>query len=143
MADGVGSDHPSVSTARGRLVRRGGTRRPAVAVPTGDGVTLPAGAVVRLVVEGRERHAPVEERDGEAVIAGAYENARRARERDGDDRLAAWVVERGLEFGRSVLVDEVEPGDVYGLRKPGESAVYGVERGPATSLRRIAEDLEL
>ena len=142
MADRVGGDHPSVTTLRGELVRRGGTRRPAVEVSPDDRDALPAGGTVRLVVDGREHHAPVGERGETRAILGAYDNARLARERDGPNRLAEWVEARGLEFGRSVLVDVVEPGEVYGLRAPGEDVVYEVERGPVESLRRIAEDLE-
>lgn len=142
MVDRVGSNHPTVTTLRGRLARRGGTRRPAVEVPEVERDALPAGGTVRLVVGGSERHAPVGERGGTRAILGAYDNARQARERDGEDRLAGWVEARGLDFGRTVLVDVVEPGEVYGLRAPGEEAVYEVVRGPADSLRRIAEDLE-
>lgn len=148
MADRVGDDHPSVTTIRGTLVRRGGTRRPAVALPAEDRDSLPAEGTVRLVLDGRQRHATVGERGGSGAAGGtraffgAYDNARRARERHGEDRLAEWVEARGLDFGRSVLVDVVEPGEVYGLRVPGEDAVYEVQRGPAESLRSIAEDLE-
>ena len=142
MADRVGGEHPSVMTLRGELVRRGGTRRPAVEVSPDDRDALPTGGTVRLVVDGRERHAPVGERGRTRAFLGAYDNARLAKERDGRERLAEWVEARGLEFGRSVLVDVVEPGEVYGLRAPGEDVVYEVERGPAESLRRIAEDLE-
>lgn len=142
MADRVASDHPSVTTLRGTLARRGGTRRPAVEVPAEERERLPGEGVVRLVLDGRERHAPVVERGDGIALAGAYDNARRARERDGTDRLAEWVESGAVEFGRSVLVDVVEAGEVYGLRLPGETAVYEVERGPTDSLRRIAEDLE-
>ena len=154
MADRVGSDNPSVTTIRGTLTRRGGTRRPAVALPADERDALPAEGTVRLVIDGRERHAPVGERGGASAgglgsessgtraFFGAYDNARRARERDGTDRLAEWVEARGLDFGRSVLVDVVEAGEVYGLRVPGEESVYEAERGPAASLRSIAEDLE-
>lgn len=154
MGERVGSDHPSVRTIRGTLVRRGGTRRPAVEVPAEDSDSLPTEGTVRLVIGDRERHAPVGERGGTNTIGGAgasggtraffgaYDNARRAREREGRDRLAEWVNERDLDFGRSVLVDVVEPGEVYGLRVPGEEAVYEARRGPAESLRNIAEDLE-
>lgn len=141
MPDGVASDHPSVRTLRGRLVRRGGTRRPAVAVPTEARDALPEDGTVRLVLDGAQRHAPVVTRAETRAFAGAYDNARRARERDGPDRLAEWVTREGVDVGRSVLVDVVEPGAVYGLRLPGEEAVYAVEPGPADSLRRIAEDL--
>lgn len=113
-----------------------------MAVPADASLALPAGGVVRLVVDGRERRAPVAARDGGRTIEGAYDNARLAREHGGTDRLAAWVDDRGLDVGRSVLVDEVEPGATYGLREPGETAVYAAERGPARGLRRIAEDLE-
>lgn len=141
MADRVGSDHPSVTTVRGTLVRRGGTRRPAVELPAEERDRLPDDGVVRLVVDDRERHAPVRA-SGSPTIAGAYDNPRLARERDGRDRLAEWVEAESVDFGRSVLVDVVEPGEVYGLRLPGETAVYAVERGPSKSLRSIAEDLE-
>lgn len=142
MAERVASDHPSVTTVRGTLVRRGGTRRPAVELPAEEREALPAEGAIRLVVDGRERHAPVGERDETRAILGAYDNARRARDREGGDRLAEWVNERDLGFGRSVLVDVVEPGEAYGLRVPGEEAVYEVDRGPAESLRRIAEDVD-
>lgn len=142
MVDRVGSDHSSVTTLGGRLERRGGTRRPAVAAPDAERDALPAGGTVRLVVDGRERHAPVGEHGETRAVFGAYDNARRAREREGVDRLAEWVEARGLEFGRTVLVDVVEPGEVYGLRAPGEEAVYEAGRGPAHSLRRIAEDVD-
>lgn len=156
MADRVRSDHPSIPTLRGRLVRRGGTRRPAVAVSADDGggdadeaanddagrPPLPAGGTIRLVIDGAERRAPVVERGEDRLVAGAYDDPRRARERDGSDRLAEWVETRAIEFGRTVLVDVVEPGEAYGLRLPGEEAVYEVDRGPTDSLRRIAEDLE-
>ena len=142
MADRVGSDHPSVRTVRGELVRRGGTRRPAVVVPEAERDALPASGTVRLVVDGRQRHAPVGERGGTRAFFGAYDNARRARERDGVDRLTEWVEDRDLDFGRSVLVDVVEAGEAYGLRGPGEEAIYEVSSGPADSLRSIAEDLE-
>ena len=141
MPDRVGSDHPTVTTLRGRLARRGGTRRPAVEVPDA-GDALPTEGTVRLVVDGRTRHAPIVEQGGAPTIVGAYDNARLARERRGDDRLAAWVAANDVAMGRSVLVDVVEAGAVYGLRLPGETSVYEVERGPADSLRRIAEGLD-
>jgi hypothetical protein len=107
-----------------------------------DRDALPAGGTVRLVVDGRQRHAPVGVRGESRAFLGAYDNARQARERDGRDRLAEWVDDRELGFDRSVLVDVVEAGEAYGLRVPGEDAVYEVQRGPADSLGRIAEDLE-
>lgn len=142
MADRVRSDHPSIPTARGRLARHGGTRRLAVEVPAGVADSLPEEGTVRLVVDGRARHAPIDRVGDGRGFAGAYGNPRRARERDGTDRLVEWVDANGLDGGRSVLVDEVEPGEVYGLRMPGEETVYQVSSGPGEALRRIAEDLE-
>lgn len=142
MGERVASDHPSIVSLRGRLVRRGGTRRPAVEVPAEDAEQLPAGDVVRLLLDGRERWAPVGARGETRALFGAFDNARRAREREGSDRLAEWVADRDLAVGRSVVVDVVVAGEVYGLRVPGEDAVYDATSGPADSLRRIAEDLE-
>lgn len=142
MADRVRSDNPAVRTVRGTLVRRGGTRRPAVALPADDREVLPSDGPVRLVVAGTERRAPIARDGTRRLLAGAYDNARLARERSGPDRLAEWIAERSVDFGRSVLVDVVEPRALYGLRLPGEVAVYEAEGGPGEGLRRIAEDLE-
>ena len=61
---------------------------------------------------------------------------------DGTDHLAAWIDDRGIDFGRSVLLDVVVPGEQFGLRAPGEEVVYEVRRGPASDLQDIARDLE-
>jgi len=141
MGERVASDNQAIDSLRGRHVRRGGTRRPAVAVPTDQQDILPTGGTVRVIVDGTTRFAPVGARGDTRAILGAYDNARRAREREGTDRLAEWVAARELELGRSVAVDVLEPGEAFGLRVPGEDAVYEVDAGPADSLRRIAEDL--
>lgn len=141
MGERVASENPSVRTLRGRLGRRGGTRRPAVELPAEEREQLPADGTVRLVIDGATRFAPVGDRGETRAFFGAYDNARLARDRDGTDRLGEWVDERALDFGRSIAVDVVEPGEVYGLRVPGEDTVYEVEAPPDASLRRIAEDL--
>lgn len=142
MGERVASDNPSVRTLRGRLVRRGGTRRPAVAVPAEERERLPADGTVRLVVDAATLFAPVGTSGDTRAFLGAYENVRLAREREGTDLLVEWVDDRGLDFGRSVAVDVTDPGEAYGLRVPGEEAVYEVGTAPADSLRRIAEDLD-
>lgn len=140
MTDRVASDHPSVETYRATLGRYGGTRRPELRLP--DAIDVPDGDVIRLVIDGEECHAQIETRsDGTAVIRGAYANARLARDRGGDDRLAAWARDSGLDTGRSVLVDVVVSGVRYGLRLPGTDAVYGAGESPSESLRDIAEGL--
>lgn len=142
MGERVASDNPAVDSLRGRLVRRGGTRRPAVAVPADERDVLPAAGTVRVIIDGSTRFAPVGERGDTRAFLGAYDNARRGREREGTDRLAEWVEARGLDIGRSVTVDVLEPGEAYGLRVPGEDAVYEVDAAPTDSLRRIAEGLD-
>lgn len=141
MTDRIRSDSPSVETVRATVARSGGTRRPEVRVPDSRAGDLPSD-VVRVVLDGAEYHAPVANVSGATALRGAYDNARRAREREGTDRLAAWVADRDLDFGRSVLLDIVVPGEQYGLRAPGEEAVYAVRQGPSSDLQDIARDLE-
>lgn len=136
----VPSDHPSVTNHRVRIARYGGTRRPCVRLP--DAVDAEAGAILRLVVDGDERHARVE-RDAEGrLLAGAYDNRRLAREREGVNRLVAWLRSTDRESGASVVLDEVEAGDLYGLRVPGDRTVYEATRGPDESLSAIAGRVE-
>lgn len=147
MTERIRSDSPAVETVRATVARSGGTRRPEIRVPDDRAGDLPDGddaseEVVRVVIDGSAYHAPVARRSGGAALRGAYDNARRARERDDTDHLAAWVADRGIDFGRSVLLDVVVPGEQYGLRAPGEEAVYTVRQGPASGLQDIARDLE-
>jgi len=136
-ADSLAADHPSVETLRARI-ERAGPRRPEIAVPDLD----PREAPVRFVLDGSTYHAPVVAGlDGTTAIVGAYDNARMAREREGPNRLHRWVDDRGLDPGRSVLVDVVTE-DLLGLRAPGEDTVYTVGTSTDDSLREIARDLE-
>lgn len=141
MTERIRSDSTTVETIRATVARSGGTRRPEVRLPSGDADELPDD-VVRIVIGGSEYHAPMESASGTVALRGAYGNARRARERDGTDHLAEWIDDRGLDFGRSVLVDIVVPGEQYGLRAPGEEAVYTVRQGPSKGLQDIARDVE-
>ena len=128
-----------VDTARAEIVESGALDRPKVRLPDG---TAPEG-VVRVDADGSTYHAPVTvSLDGDLELRGLYDNARMARERDGDNRLAAWVDENGLAPGRTVLVDVVVDGQQYGLRAPGEEAVYRVVDSPDNDLASIAEDLD-
>lgn len=140
MSDAVSSD--VVDTVRATLARAGRTDRPKVALPDDDRDRFPAGEVVRVVLDGTTRHARVERAlDDSLELRGAYANARQAREGDGDNHLLAWAEASGLEFGRTVQVDVVDEGAIYGLRAPGERAVYSVPSGPDESLADIAEDV--
>lgn len=136
----VPSDHPSVTTHRARIERYGGTRRPCVRIP--DAVDLEAGTLVRVVLDGDERHACVEADAGGRLLTGAYDNRRLARERAGPNRLVDWLrsIDRGP--GASVALDEVAAGDLYGLRRPGDRAVYETTPVPDDALSAIAERVE-
>jgi hypothetical protein len=97
--------------------------------------------VVRLVLGGRTRFARVHRGlDGGLEIRGAYDNRRLAREADGENRLVEWVEREAVDVGRSVLVDVVETGELYGVRRPGTDAVYELpETTRDDSLAAIAE----
>lgn len=142
MGERVGSDHPSVTTYRGRLEPSGATSRPRIALPAEAADALPEGAV-RLVLDGSTYHADVRAGADGPVIRGAYDSPRLARSPgDGENRLPGWVADAGLAVGRSVLVDEVVPGTLYGARAPGTTAIYDAVEPPRTSLQDIAEGLD-
>lgn len=142
MTDRVPADHPSVETVRATLARRGGTHRAAIRLPA-DASFDPTDDVVRLVLDGTERRAPVgTTTDGRPTIQGAYESPRLARDRSGTDHLANWVDDRDLDFGRTVLLDVVVPDFRYGVRAPGEDATYDASQPPSGGLRDVARDLE-
>jgi hypothetical protein len=141
MPDRVAADNPSVRTVRATLAAAGAVGRPRIDVPEDAAEEFPVGDVVRLVLGGRTRYARVDRAfDGGLEIRGAYDNRRLAREADGENRLVEWVEREGPDVGRSVLVDVVEPGELYGARRPGASAVYELpETTRDDSLAAIAE----
>ncbi|PSP75046.1 hypothetical protein BRC81_16295 [Halobacteriales archaeon QS_1_68_20] len=141
--DRLASDHPSVHTVDATLVRAGRTDRPRVAIPGGAADRFPADEVVRLVVDGDELFSPVAaELTGDGLeLRGAFETPEAAREPgDGTDHLPDWREAAGVPFGNTVHVDVVEDGYKYGLRAPGERAVYTTGR-PDEGLQDIADDL--
>jgi hypothetical protein len=113
-------------------------------------VALPADAAdafptdtVRIVLDGTTRSALIERSlDDGLEIRRIADNARQARADEGENRLPAWVDDHGLDIGRSVLIDVVEPDSLYGLRAPGDSATYPLADGPDEGLASIARDLE-
>lgn len=145
MTDRVPSDHPSIETHRVPLARRGRLDRPRIDCSAAAD-SVPVGETVRLVLNGDTYHARVEAAfDDTPEIRGAYDNVRIAREPDAGadtDRLAEWRAAKDVEFGRSVLLDIVEPGFCYGLRVPGERAVYAAVEPPEDGLASIARRLE-
>lgn len=141
MPDRVTDD--SVPTVVGTLARAGGTRRLEVRLPPDAADQFPVGEVVRVVLDGSEYRTELASRaDGGPTIRGVYDTPSQARSARGDDRLAAWIERHGLEAGRSVHVDVVEPEFKYGVRAPGESATYDAFEPPSEGLADIARSLD-
>jgi hypothetical protein len=141
VSDRVASDGEAVCTYRARLARSGGTRRPCLRLP--DEAAVDPGDLIRLVLDGTEYHARVEGDADGAVVRGAYDNRRLARaDGEGENRLTAWVRDIDRETGRSVDLDEVTPGYLYGVRVPGDRAIYRVTDRPDASLSAIAEGID-
>lgn len=129
----------TVETVRVAIETAGSLDRPRLVVPDG---AAPEG-VVRVVADERTYHAPIERGlSGDLELRGLYENARLARTRDGRNVLPEWIDRKDLHAGRSALLDIVVEGEQYGLRAPGERAVYQTVEGPPDSLASIAEDLD-
>lgn len=141
MADRIAHDHPTIETATGLLDRYGGTDRPEIRIE--EDLEVSDGDVIRLVLDGAEYRSQVAVRaDGTAIIRGAYETPRLARNPgSGTNALPGWVADRELGRGRTIHLDVVEPGFKYGLRAPGERAIYATGR-PDRGLADIAERLE-
>lgn len=141
MPDRLPSDHPAVDTHRVRVARYGGRRRrlaiPAEIVPTDE--------AVRFVLDGETRYGVVRSAPGrdDETLAGVYATPDAARDPgDATDHLAAWLDAHDVSTGESVLLDVIEPEEAYGLRPPGERAIYEAVDPPASSLQDIARGLE-
>ncbi|GAB7014206.1 DUF7112 family protein [Halolamina salina] len=140
MPDRIPSDHASVRTERAEVARSGGTRRPCLRLPAD--LDLEPGAFVRVVIDGEERHAEVREDRSGFLLRGAYDLKSEARDPGrAENRLVEWLQEQGREPGDPVEVDEIQPGERYGLRLPGERTFYRDTSGPGGSLQDIASDL--
>lgn len=151
----VPSDADDVPSVRVSVARSGGTRRPCVRLPDDDALGdrvesgrcdalgVAAGDLVRVVIGGTERHARVAAGADGRLLRGAFDDRRRARDPGtGANRLVEWLDAGGLEPGASVVLDVVVPGELYGLRAPGERVVYDATRGPRSSLADIADDVD-
>lgn len=141
MPDSVPSD--AVDSVRATLERAGRTDRPKITIPDDARETVPEGELVRVSIGDAVYHAQIDLAiDDSLELRGLYDNARLAREADGGNRLGEWADEKGLDFGRTVHLDLLDQGFFYGLRAPGESAVYHVPDRPDDDLADIASDLE-
>jgi len=141
VTDRIAHDHPTVETVRAEAARAGRTDRLKLVLP--DDERLFPETVARVVLDGDTRHARIERGlGGDRELRAVRDNPRLAREAEGPNRLPGWLDDAGLTAGRSVLVDVVDPGTLYGLRAPGERAVYTPVETPEDSLADIARDLE-
>lgn len=141
MTDRVSSENASVETVRATLASAGATGRPRIAVPEEAADRFPADELVTLVLGAKVYHARIDlALDDSLEIRGAYDNRRLAREADGENRLVEWAEREGVDVGRSVLLDVVEAGELYGVRRPGTNAVYELPGSSRDdSLSAIAE----
>lgn len=140
MADRIPSDHASVRTERAEVARSGGTRRPCLRLSTD--LNVESETFVRLVVDSEERHVKVRGDRSGLLLRGAYDLKSEARDPGrAENRLVEWLREQDREPGDPVEIDEIEPGERYGLRLPGERTVYRDTSGPGGSLQDIASDL--
>lgn len=105
--------------------------------------------VVNIVLDGHRYHARIDwDFDDTPEIRSIRDNTRLAREGEGEredtsaNRLHEWFETSDLGFGRSVHVDIIEPNHLYGVRLPGEQAIYTDIPKPKRSLSDIANDLE-
>lgn len=141
--DRVPSDHDSITTVDATLSPHGATRRPAIELPDEAADVVPTGEVVRLSLSGDVYHARFEAYAGSVRATGAFDTPELARSPgDGQNRLRGWIDEQGLEYGRTVHLDVIEPGFKYGLRAPGERVVYDAPSAPDESLASIARRLD-
>ncbi|WP_277554787.1 DUF7112 family protein [Halobaculum limi] len=142
MSDRLASDAPSVTSLRAHLARSGGTRLPCLRLP--DEAAVSAGDEIRLVLDGDQRHAEVAADAKGLLVRGAYDDRRLLRESasgEGENRLVEWARTHDRDPGDAVEVDEVDPGYLYGVRVPGERAVYTVTKRVDKGLQDIADSL--
>lgn len=141
MTDRIAHDHPTVDTREATIERYGGTRRPEIQVE--KRLTAEPDTVVRLVLEGSEYRAPLEQTaDSRPVFRHAAKTPRLARNPSAtENELVTWVRDHELEIGRTVFLDIIESGFKYGLRAPGDEAVYETGK-PRDSLANIAQKFD-
>lgn len=132
--------HDSVENVAGIVERVGGTRRRQVVATD---IEPPTDDVVRLDIDGSTYRAPVSQSGlGHLAFRGAYDSPSQARSRTGTNHLAEFLDDHGLEPGRTVHVDIVEPGFRFGVRAPGANATYRTTGAPNSSLADIARSLD-
>lgn len=141
MPERITHDHPTVETVDATVVRDGPTTR--TVVETDADLETSGADLIRLVLDGTEYRARIEPvGSGRYRIRHAAKTPRMARNpSDGENKVLEWVSGQDLSVGRTIHLDIVEPGFRYGLRAPGEKAVYESGR-PDDSLAAIARQVE-
>ena len=145
MTQRVASDHASVTSIDAVLAPSGAADRPSIEIPAEHAGDFTPDEVVRLVLDEKEYRARIQRPlTGDTLqILGAYDTPRLARNPgEGENRLHEWFEDGDLDLGRTVHLDVVEADFLYGVRRPGERAVYEVKEKPDESLSAIARDLE-
>jgi hypothetical protein len=138
----------ALRTIDASLVGHGAIDRPAIELPadvdTGEDGAVPAGEVLRLALDGDTRHCRFEAYGGDTRATGVFDTPDLVRSPgDGENRLRERIDAHDLSIGRTVHLDVIEAGFAYGLRAPGESAVYDAPSdSPDDSLASIAEGLD-
>ena len=142
MSDRVPSDHESITSHRTHHRQVGRVGRPRVPLP--DAIEVSVGDVIRLSLAGEEYHAQVtQSRDGDRDVRGAFFDAQLARtDGEGENYLAAWVDDAGVDVGDPLVLDVVTPGYKFGLRTPGTRVTYTATDAPSSSLSDIARNLD-
>lgn len=136
----LSADHPTVTTYEGTVVRYG-TRRDAIAVP----VSCPLSTtVLRVTADGTEWFMqPQTDVKDRWLLTGLYDRPEAARTPDEQSPvLAEWLTERELTRGRTVFLDVIVDELKYGLRGPGEEAVYEAPDTTAAGLQNIARKVD-
>lgn len=137
--DRVPSDHETVETVRVRLVAHG--PKTAVAVPTS--VSVPTDDLVRVAIDGTTYHGQFEDFADGPRLTGLFDTPTVARAPgDGTNRLQEWLSDLDQSRGQSLQLDIIESGFKYGLREPGERAIYDAPTPPDDGLASIARDLD-
>ena len=143
MSTRLPSDSDAVDSYRATIVRRGGSRTPCLELPTAVAETVAIDDRLTIVIDGAEYYATVAGDSNGLLVYGAYETRKQARQTGkGTNQLGAWP--RGLdrETGDSVMWDSIVDSERYGLRAPGDRAIYTVKHEPRDSLQSIAKSLD-
>ena len=143
MSTRLPSDSNTIDSARATIIRRGGSRTPCLELPTAVTETVAVDDRLTIVIDGAEYYATVAVDGNGLLLYGAYETRKQARKTGvGANRLGEWLRSLDREIGDSVICDSIVAGERYGLRAPGDRAVYTVKHEPRDSLQSIADSLD-